>query len=290
MLTSSKEIINELSDELLDTLQKKFDSLPSKIKYKFNISRRNPDPQKTGGEVVYNSYWMLQPVTFYIVDKGDGKRKKIGLVSSYDNEQRPSGYKGVHLVERDRGMKTINKTDQEAFDTFCYLELHPCEEGGKFRDEQYPALFELINEAKDAKNRDAIRKIKSDAMYAAANMSTQEELDFASAMNWDEYMDADVLHDMIGTMAEETPEAFRAFLEGTDMHGKALIKRAENNQIIDWVPEEFKYVWSSTKDLIVAFGRQEGMNRLEQMSNWLANKPVVMEKIKALLKTAGVKS
>jgi hypothetical protein len=290
MLTSSKEIINELSEGLIADLQKKYDTLPDKLKYKFDIARRNPDPQKTGGDVVYNSYWVLQPVTFNIVDPYDKKDKKIGLVDSYDNEQRPTGYKRIVLVERDRGIKTLNKIDPGTFDTFCYLELHPSNGSGKFKDVRLPALFELVNEAKDAKNRDAVRKVKADAMYVANNLSTQEEKDFAAAMNWDEDMDADVLHDMIGSFAEETPEAFKNFFEGHDMQGKALVKRAENNQIIDWVPTEYKYVWSSTKDLIVAFGRQEGMNRLEQMSNWLQNKPVVHDKIKALLKTSGVKS
>jgi hypothetical protein len=290
MLTSSKEIINELSDELIAKLQKKYNTLPAKLKYKFDIARKNPDPQKTNGEVVYNSYWVLQPVTFNIVDEFDKKVKKIGLVDSYDNEGRPNGYRRVHLVERDRGIKTINKIDIGSFDTFCYLELHPCASGGAYRNPEYSVLFELVNETKDAKNRDAVRKVKAAAMYAADNMSTQEELDFASAMNWDENMDGAVLHDMIGAMAEDHPEQFNKFLEGQDLIGKALVKRAENNGIIDWVPTEYKYVWSSTKDLIVAFGREEGMNRLEQMSNWLANKPVVSEKIQALLKTVGVKS
>ncbi len=290
MLTSSKEIINELSQQLLDTLQKKYDSLPAKLKYKFDVARRNPDPQKTGGEVVYNSFWTLQPITFNILDPGDNKVKKIGLVKGHDNEGRPNDYERINLVERDRGIKTLNKIDLDTYNRFCYLELHPTNSGGKFKNPELGFLFELVNESKDAKNRDSVRKLKGDAMYVASNMSRQEELDFASAMNWDEDMDADVLHDQIGEMAEETPEAFKAFHEGADLGGKALVKRAENNGIIDWVPEEYKYVWSSTKDLIVAFGRSEGMNRLEQMNNWLSNKPVVLEKIKALLKVSGVKS
>lgn len=288
MLTRSKEVINGLSEKLEADFKKKFDALPAKIKYKFDYERRNPDPQKTGGEFIYPSWKVLEPVTFYIKDPYDNLSKKIGLVIGEDAEGNPNDFKRITLQERDRGVLNLKKDDREAFDTFCYLELHPANTTGKYRDNQIPALFKFVDESKEAKSSGMRRNLKADAMFVAANMKIQEMKDFAVAMDWDETMDEDILFDKIGEIAENDPTQFKVLIESSSMEYKATVKRAEVHQIIEWDSQGYKYVWATTKETIIAFGRQENMDRLEKMAEWLLNKREVYDKLKSLLKAAKI--
>jgi hypothetical protein len=286
-----REKFNDLSPQLLTKLQEKFDGMPEKMKYRFDIKTRNPthrsDPSQP--EFMYAEIWQLTPVTYRIQDPGDKKYKWIGLVSEEDDKGVAIGFKRLELKSRDRGLKTIVKSNPDAFETFIYLELHPAHIKGLFENaSEVKPLFEWINESKESKSRSAVRRLLAQAMEIADNMTTQDERDFAASLGQDEFMDEDVLHDYIGTMAENEPEHFLGLIKNSNLEIKAAVKRAESKNIITWDENAFKYVWSATGDTLVPFAKSEGFDRLSHMADWLKATPKSYDKITNLLKAERV--
>jgi hypothetical protein len=298
MLTESgtRIKVNNLSVALREKLEKKILTYSKKVRYKFKISHRNPDPEKHGGAVIYPSFYMLQPVTFFIDDKWtetkDGKeiqrieRRKIGLpTDAMDQHGDPAGFNSIHIKERDAGIFELNLDNAADRDKWAYMELHPEHSNGMFGGPN--GLFEHIDEKSDAKRRVDLRRKKDDAMSVAVNFSLKEVKDFAAAMGWNEFEDDEILQDKIQDLAEKDPDFFTTFVEEKNYHYRAVVTRAENAGLWSWVPTEYKYIWTTSGETIVAFGRSEGQDRIERMSDWLMTDKtgiLVFEKIKSMLK------
>lgn len=304
MLTSNGVKINDFSPELRAMLEKKvadLEKIGGKIKFKFNIAQKNPEYnfqgaqngegdemeiiQAVGPKTVFPSYWTLQPVTFYIVDPGDKKKKRAGIVIEEDEKGNAIGFKRIVLTERDRGVKTLRFENPDDRDEIGLILLHPALKGGLFHDEkQYGNLIELVNETADAKKRTARRSDKADAMYVASRMDDKEIKDFACAMGWDEDEDISVLGDRIGEMAESDPEGFAKTMKHDHFQYRAAITRAEKAGEIIWIPLENKYTWSNGQT-IAAFGKQDDLDRLKSLSEFLMTHKegdAMFKRIKAL--------
>lgn len=292
--TGTRVKVNNLSPELREKLDKQIKKYGKKVKYRFTIGHKNPDPEKHGGAMIFPSLWMLQPVTYFIDDRfKDDKgierieRRKIGLpVAQMDQHGDAAGFNNIKLMERDAGILDLDLDKSTDQDRWAYLEMHPEHRNGLFGSES--GLFEHVDEVSEAKRRVETRRKRDEAMSVAANWSIGEHRDFAAAMGWDEHQDEYTLQDKIQELAEKDPDFFTEFVEGKSPHYRATITRAENAKLIAWVAPEYKYQWEATGETIVSFGRIEGIDRLEKMADWLMTDKVgitVFEKIKAILKT-----
>lgn len=283
MLKKSGTQVNDLSDQLSAEIQKKIDKLGKEVKFKFHISRKNPDgmAQGTKAEFLYPSYWELKPITYDIIDPGDKKRKKLGLFIqeiNFGNNRIELQFDRIVLKERDRGILVLKTDKPDDIDKLGYLFQHP----------EFGKVFDLIDETKEAKRKVSIRSDRRDALIVASNMSAQEVKDFAAARGWDENEEDAILQDRIQEMAENDTENFKNFMNETNISYRAVVTRAENNQIIEWNATEFKYVWASSRELIAAFGRQD-KDRLDLMTDWLLTSKhgeEIFNKLKGMLKSA----
>lgn len=291
MLTQSGGKVNDLSPKLREDLQKKMErmAVKDKIKFKFDIARKNPDPDKTGGEYLFQPHWVLQPVTFDIMDphKEKDKRTKIGLVVHENDKGIPDGFARVILTDRDRGNLTLDISKPDDIDRFAYLMLHPTLDGGDFQDKSYAPQFKYVDVKKDAQKKQEARNLRRDAMEVASNMTGEEEANFALAMGWDEDIEPIDRNEKISDFAEKDPEGFKKMIESSYYALRALVSRAESRKIINWLPAEYKYVWETTGEVMVAHGRQEGLNRLEKTAEWLGTDKkgqAAEEKLRNMLK------
>lgn len=283
---------NELSDPLRKTLAEEAKATGRHPKYKFFIARRNPDQElKTGGEYLYPGLYTLSPVTFSITDKGDQKYKSIGLTEGEiktgpgqnDVETR---FKRVTLPENYLGILSLDLQEAEDRAVFDYLELHPKNENGLYRDKNIPAMFTRVDELKEARTRLKHKEMRSSALMVASRLTEPEIRNFTAAMNWNELEDLDVLRDRITEMADKDPEFFRKFIDDPTIESKAVLRRAVDANVIAWIPVENKFVWVSNGSTIAMLDRTEGDQYFERMSDWFLvskNGPETFKKIKALL-------
>lgn len=301
MLSKSGAEVNDLSPELRKIINEAVAKQGKFVIFKFKISKPNPeynfigsaaaidseiDMSKQGPKVLWPAWWDLQPVTYRIIDPGDKRRKKIGIVTQEDEEGNPIGFKRCSLREIDMGRIKLDMDNPDDVEMFMYLFMHPLLTGGMFKDKTQADLIEIVNEIADAKSRGKRRSVKADAMYVANNMTEKEMLDYACAKGWDEDQDAEILQDLIGSDAENDPDKFKEFMESGNFNYRAEITRAEKSGVVHWLPMENKYTWSNGQ-VIVAFGKIDDMDRLKEFSEWLiSNKhgDDIFKRIKTLLR------
>jgi hypothetical protein len=130
------------------------------------------------------------------------------------------------------------------------------------------------------------RENRANAMFVASQMTEQEVKDFASAMGWDEHQDIHIMRDKIMQDADNDPDWFKSFIDNKSIEYRAVIKRAMDNNIIQWQPVENKFVWASNNQPIAILDRCEDGKVLERMSDWIStskNGQEVLIKLKGLL-------
>lgn len=280
---------NHLSEKLRADIQKAADRAGRYVKYRFAIARKNPDGErKTGGEYLYPLLYTLTPVTFDIVDPYDKQRKKIALVIETNEKDATSDkFDRIEIKEGWQGVYTLDMNNPNDRDKFAYIELHPKLENGMLRDLQIAPIVSKVDEKQRAETAMRERNVKVDAMFAASNMNPEEVKDFAAAMGWDEATDIVILKEEICSLAERDPKFFIDFVNDKALEYKAVIKRALDNRIINWIPVENKFVWASNKQAIAVLERMEGGKELERMSEWLLvskNGGEIYNKIRGMLK------
>lgn len=278
---------NQLSNELRKELDEKAESAGRFIKYKFDISHKNPDGQMTNGEFLWPQNYTLTPATYAIVDPGDKKLKNIALVGFLkENGAEYDHFLRVTLLEPDMGILTLDMAKQDDRDRFAFIEMHPKMSGGMFRDNESVAVISRIDEVKVASQALNSRTLRINAMYVASQMPMSEVMDFAAAIGWNEHEEAIILREKITALAENDPEWFRNFIDNKSIEYRSAINRARDNNIINWLPVESKFVWASNKQTIAVLDRVEGGNELERMTDWIMTSKNGMEvftKLKSML-------
>lgn len=284
----TEPVYNNISPKLRESLEKKAQESGRYVKYKFAIAKRNPDTElKTGGEYLYPLRWTLTPITYSITDPFDKLRKRIGILKELKEYGAQSDkFKRVVLDEQFAGVLTLDMENQEDQDAFMFLEMHPKLEGGDFRDKNEMAIFRRIDDVKEAKTSLTARENRANAMFVASQMSAQEIKDFACAMGWNEHEDISIIRDKVMELADKDPDWFKNFIDNKSIEYRAVIKRAMDNNIINWQPVENKFVWASNNQTIAVLDRCEDGKVLERMSDWLItskNGQEVFAKLKGLL-------
>lgn len=262
---------NNLSDQLRKDIEAKAAEAPRYVKYRFAIANKNPDGErKTGGEYLYPLIYTLTPVTFNITDPYDKKLKRIAIVNTLkEMGAMEDSFHKLKIKEGWQGLYTLDMEKSLDRDLFAYIYLHPKLEGGKFRDEQMPAIIKYVDELSDAKYSLRMRNQKIESLMVANSFKTQQVRDFASAMGWNDSEDPHILKDKIVTLAEEDPEFFKNFIDDKNIEVRAVIQRAIDSKVWDWVPVESKFVWTSNKQVIAVLERAEGANMLDRMCDWV---------------------
>lgn len=281
---------NNLSPMLRERLAESRKNAGQFAKYKFYITHKNPDAEhRAGGSVIYPMTYTLSPVTFNILDPGDGILKNIGMTDgkvSYTPDHDQWHFRRLQIIEREQGIKTLDLNNNEHVEIFEYLELHPKMEGGVFRDRNAPAMFIRIDDLKEAKTKLRARELRSTALMVATKMSDAETRNFAAAMNWNELEDLDMLREKMTAIADTDPDFFRKFVDDPKQDYKATVKRAMDASIISYIPTEHKFIWSSNLSVIAMLEKSESSNNLEQMADWFMahkNGQETYKKIKSLL-------
>lgn len=285
---------NDLSDKLRTELEEKVRSLGPTVRFKFDISRPNPDPEKYNGATLWPSMYALDPKTFRITDahedrKNTSKSKEIGLINKIDREGKPESFHSVRIFERHKGVLIFKPQDSvEDFNYVMYLLIHPKLVGGKFQDSGKQGVIQLVDDKKEAAAKREQRSEKSKALAVATNMKDSEVLQFVDAMVWDRTQEPEILREMVEAEAENNPKLFNDLVSSKNLEYQALIKQALDKQVIAYDPATFRFVWFQNQQTIATLSPVGDQNQVQKMSEWLQtagkNADEVFNKIKSLVK------
>jgi hypothetical protein len=284
---------NDLSPQLRKELTDKIKGFGKKVRYKFNISHDNPDPQKYNGPTVWPFMYVLDPCTFRINDTNEerenvSKAKEIGLIDKLDKDGKPEKFYKIKVWGRHQGILAFDLEEPGDFDMVMYLELHPKLKGGKFAAKDKQQLVERIDERKEAQTQREQRSAKTKALRVAEEMSEEQIKKFADAMLWDSTEDPELLKNKVEALAESNPEFFNDLVAGKNIEYQATVKRALDTGSIAFDPAEYKYIYSSNQQTIVVLQPIGTKNHVEKMAEWLMTggqkSDEVFKRIKALAK------
>jgi hypothetical protein len=264
---------NDLSEKLRLELEGKVKELGNKVKFKFNISKSNPDPEKHDGAYIFPNMYTLDPRTFRILDPyedrpGVSKSKEIGLVDKVDRDGKPESFHRIRINYREQGLKELNVTEKyDDFEFAMFLWMHPKLKGGQFQDSNKTYVFELIDEVADAKERKEKREARIKATTIARSMDDNKVKEFADAMQWSE-TDMEIIRDKVEELADTEPKFFNDFINGKDLEYQAVLKRALDKKIIEFDPAEYNYKWPSNNQVIVVLAPGGEKGHIEKLSDW----------------------
>jgi hypothetical protein len=287
---------NDLSQKLRLELENKVTSYGRRVRYKFDIAKPNPDPEKYNGDTVYPNVYTLDPTRFTIQDPYENrddksKTKNIALIESdfLDENGLPTRYKKVKITGADKSILTLNIEDnRDDFYMAMFLELHPKLKGGKFANRMLFPIFSRIDENAAARDARSERSERLKALNAAQEMSDADLVDFADAMQWDSAESYEVLRNKIEELADTNPVYFNDLVQSKAVEYQALIKQAMNKDLISFNHAEYKFVWSGNQQVITALSPTGTGNELQKLSEWMqtsGNKgDDLYKKLKSLVK------
>jgi hypothetical protein len=284
---------NALSPKLREEIAEKLRSYGNRVRYKFNLSRPNPDPSKYNGEIVYPNSYTLDPCVFDILDnyedKSKPRSKKIALIDGVDEKGVPNRFKKVKILAIQRGILDLELTEgSEDWYKAMYLELYPKLENGQFQDKNKVSVFSRIDEIKSADNAKRERTARLKALNIAQDMTNKQIVSFADAMMWDSTENIVILRNKVEELADTNPEFFNDLVAGKSLAYRSTIKQAVDRKVIDFDYGEYKFVWSGNKQIIAVLSPAGEKNEIEKLADFLQaggeKADTVYKKIKELLK------
>jgi hypothetical protein len=291
MLLQKVGLFNDLSEALRSELEEKIRGYGKQVRYKFDISNKNPDPSNHDGKILWPNCYTLDPAVFNINDKqevkGKQSSKRVGLVDGTNERGEPNKFKKIKIYGRDRGVLRLNvEEDPEHFDMAMYIEIHPKLTGGKFADTTKRQIISRIDEQAAATKAREDRKARTKAMSTAELMSDKEIIDFADAMTWDSSQDILILRNEAEMLADTDPIFFNDLVGGKSIEYRAAVKQALNKQLIMFDPAENKFSWASNRQVIAVLSATE-KSEVEALADWLqgagSKETEIYKKIKSLI-------
>ncbi len=275
-----EEMYNDLSPRLRDTLEERINSFGQKVRYKFNLARKNPDPTKYNGDIIYPSLYNLDPCTFKITDtledrQGKQKIKNIGIIKSIEKNDRGVSVFQFHRIRIpaiQKGILSFDLSKEEDKTFVAALELHPKNGNGLFPNPQMIPMFNRVDETKLATEKRAERSARKKAMDVVEAMSDKDIVQFADGMatdEWDSTQDIELLKNKLEELAETTPSLFNDLVAGKKMEYKAAIKRAIDSGVLSHNPATGSLSWSTTQQPIISLGMGFGdKTDIERFADW----------------------
>lgn len=284
---------NNLSAKLREEIEAKLKGFGKSVRYKFDISKPNPDPAKYNGDTVWPNRYTLDPAVWDVTDPyevaGKSKSKKIGIVEAVDENGKPNRFRKIRVMAPQKGVLILDlENSQEDYYTAFALELHPKLIGGKFEDKNAYRVVTRIDENAEAEIKRKERTARKKALDAAESMEDADIVNFADAMMWDSGEPANILRNKVEELAETDPEFFNDLIEKKEIQVRALVKQALDKRIITHDPVENKFMWASNMQLITALPVSLTANHVQQFAEWLvvggSKAEEVHKKIKELSK------
>lgn len=280
MLMQKEGRYNDLSPALRTELEDRVNSFGKTVRYKFDISNQNPDPDKVNGKLLWPNIYTLDPAVFNIIDQQEDnkikgrenaqKSKMVGMVDGFDDKGNPNKFRKIKVNARDKGILTLHPQDiPEHFDMAMFMELHPKLTGGKFADKTKKQMITRIDEMELATTQRAERTARKKAQDAAEGMTDKEVVEFADAMQWDSTEDVIILRNKAEELAVTNHEFFNDIVSNKKVQYLALVKQAMDRGIITHDPAENAMFWTSNKQKITVLGNVDGRNGIEQFAEWL---------------------
>jgi hypothetical protein len=287
---------NDLSPELRLELEQKVESFGKRVRYKFDITKPNPDPEKYNGAFVYPNMYTLDPTKFTIQDPYEkradkSKTKNIGLVDDnfLSDNGIPERFKKVRVSGSQKSILTLNLEDnRDDFYMAMMIELHPKNKDSKFASKTLRHMISRIDENAAAREARTERSERLKALNVAQGMSDTELIDFADAMQWDSSDNIEILRNRTEELADSNPVYFNDFVQGKTIEYQSMIKQAINKGLISFDSVEYKFVWSGNQQTIAVLSPTGERSNIEKMSEWMqtsGNKgDDFYKKIKALVR------
>lgn len=267
------ELYNKFSPKFKKEIQDKIKSYGKSVRYKFNISKTNPDPEKKNGAVIYPGRWSLSPAVYSFTEPGATESFNVGLVLTQNDKGVPTRFKKIQVDAEEKGVLVFDTTSksEDVMDMLVYLELRPDNGNGEYKHDAQWYPFERIDEQKASKEERDARSIRKKAMDLAEKMSDAEILEFADAMVWDKSLSPDVLRNNVEAMAETQSQFFLDNANTKKMKLQALVRRAVDNKIIEYNPSECSFSFAGNKQVIAVLSPAGEKGEYEKMADWLLN-------------------
>lgn len=275
MLMEPVSQFNNLSKELRAKLVKRVEGFGPVVRYRFKISRENPDPDKYNGKIIYPRQYTLDPAIFTIKDEyekteGKSKLKQIAIVEALDKSGIPEKFGRVKVYGNEKGILTLNiDKREEDLAMAMFLELHPKVGNGMFPDSESFHVVERIDEVAYAKEQREVRSKRLEALSSAQRMSDAEIREFNSAMGWDESRDTEVIREEVEVYAETDPDAFMELTSNNSIQYRSVIQAALNKQKIVFDPIEYKFTDNMTKQVLAILSPNPAKSHVESFAEWL---------------------
>jgi hypothetical protein len=287
---------NDLSPKLREELEQKVESFGNSVRYRFDIAKPNPDPEKYNGAMVYPNMYTLDPTKFVIQDPyedraGKSKTKNIGLVDdgSINDKGVPDRFKKIRINASSQAVLKLNIADnRDDFHKAMFLEMHPKLKGGKFMDKNAFPIISRIDENAAARDARSERNERLKALNVAQAMSDSDLIDFADAMQWDSTENIEILRNQTEELADNNPIYFNDLVQSKAVEYQSLVKQAMNKDLISFDYNEYKFIWSGNQQTITVLSPTGSKKEIEKLSEWMqtsgAKGDDFYKKIKSLVK------
>lgn len=267
---------NDFSDGLRKKLEERISSFGKMVRYKFDLAKPNPDPQKYNGDIIYPGSYTLDPTIFQITDNdenrtGKSKTKTVALIASINQEGKPEKFIKIRVLDKQRGDLILfvgDNTKPEDKELAMYLEMHPKNKNGMFPDPSKHQVFQRIEETVNAAEERKVRSERKKAMDAAENMTYEELKEFANAMLWDSTEEEIILRNKVEELAEKEPDYFNDIVASKKTKYLSLIKKAMDARAIQYDPVDGKLSYASTGQPIVILGADAGSEGWGRYAEW----------------------
>ena len=268
---------NDLSPKLIEEIEQKVEAFGNSVRYRFDVSKPNPDPERYNGDTVYPNMYTLDPTKFTIQDPyedrvGKSKTKNIALVDDgFINERGiPERFKKIRISGSNRAILKLNiKDNRDDFYKAMLLELHPKLSDGKFMNKNLFPMVSRIDENAAARTARTERSERLKALNVAQGMSDEELINFADAMQWDSSEELEILRNQAEELADRNPIYFNDLVESKEVEYQSLIKQAMNKDLIAFNPSEYKFIWSGKQQTISVLSPVGDKTQIQKLSEWM---------------------